>query len=101
MRYFLMIFLFGCSVTAQKPSNDLKDDAEFQALIKRTEESAKQSVVAQAKADEAQKQIVMETVSKIVKLKTELNEVKAKLDSIDIDTGSTYIILPISNHKEN
>ena len=100
MRYFLMIFLFSCSVTAQKPSNDLKDDAEFQALIKRTEESAKQSVVAQAKADEAQKQIVTETVSKIVKLKTELNEVKAKLDSATIDTVMPFDILPISSHKD-
>jgi esterase/lipase len=101
MRHLAFIFLFGCSVTAQEPSKDLKDDAEFEQLLKKVEASAKESVIAQTKADEQQKQIVKEAVNKIVTLKTELNEVKAKLDSIDSDTGVSYLILPISNDKKD
>jgi ADP-heptose:LPS heptosyltransferase len=97
MRY-LILFLFGCSVAAQQPNKDLKNDAEFEQLIKKVEASAKESVIAQSKADEQQKKIVTEAVNKIVNLKKELNEAKAIIDSINVDTGSAYIILPISNH---
>jgi hypothetical protein len=101
MRYVIFIFLFGCSVSAQGPNEDLKSDIEFEQLIKKVEDNAKQSVIAQTKADEQQKKIVSETINKIVKLKTELNEVKAKLDSIDTDSGVSFKLLPISNNKEN
>jgi hypothetical protein len=98
MKYLVFIFLLGCSVTAQEPSKDLKDDAEFEQLLKQVEASAKESVLAQTKADEQQKQIVKQVVKQIVELKTELNEAKARIDSIDSDTGVAFKLLPISNH---
>lgn len=101
MRYLIFIFLFGCSLSAQNPNKDLKDDIEFEQLIKKAETSAKESVIAQTKADEEQKRIVTETINKIVTLKIELNDVKTKLDSIDNDSGSLFLLLPISNHKED
>jgi len=33
MRYLLFIFLMGCTASAQKQSDELKDDIEFQKLM--------------------------------------------------------------------
>ena len=110
MRYFLLIFLFGCNVTAQTESETAKKDREFENLLSKVEENTKASAKVQEEASKKQSQIVMETVSKIVTLKEEnkdlkieLNEVKVKLDSVSNDTASEFILLPIaalSNHKK-
>jgi hypothetical protein len=62
----------------------------------------------QAKADSTKDKMIIETAKKIVQLsiennglKTELNEVKAQLDSVSTDTGSQYSVLAISHYKEN
>jgi esterase/lipase len=101
MRYLIFIFLFGCTLTAQEPNKDLTKDAEFEQLLKKVEQTTNEGVKVQEQADKQQKTIINETVNKIVGLKNELNEVKSKLDSIDSDTGSKYILLPISNNKKD
>jgi len=101
MRYLIFIFLFGCTLTAQEPSKDLMKDAEFEQLLKKVEQTSIDGIKVQEQADKQQKTIINETVNKIVSLKNELNEVKSKLDSIDSDTGSKYILLPISNNKKD
>ena len=101
MRYLIFIFLFGCTLTAQEPSKDLMKDAEFEQLLKKVEQTSIDGIKVQEQADKQQKTIINETVNKIVSLKNELNEVKSKLDSIDNDTGSKYILLPISNNKKD
>ena len=101
MRYVVFIFLFGCSVTAQEPSKELNKDAEFEQLLNKVKQTTIEGVKVQEEADMQQKTIINETVNKIVSLKNELNEVKNKLDSIDSDTGSKYILLPISNSKKD
>ena len=60
------------------------------------------------KADEAKEAIVTSTVSKFAEikqevntLKTELNEVKATLDSVSNDTAVSFKLLPISHYKKN
>ena len=110
MRYFLLIFLFGCNVTAQNESETAKKDREFQNLLSNVEENTKASAKVQEEASKKQTQIVTETVSKIITLKEEnkdlkieLNEVKVKLDSVSNDTATEFILLPIaalSNHKK-
>ena len=110
MRYFLLIFLFGCNVTAQNESETAKKDREFQNLLSKVEENTKASAKVQEEASKKQSQIVTETVNKIVTLKEEnndlkieLNEVKVKLDSVSNDTAYEFILLPItalSNHKK-
>jgi esterase/lipase len=101
MRYLIFIFLFGCTLTAQEPSKDLMKDAEFEQLLKKVEQTSIDGIKVQEQADKQQKTIINETVNKIVSLKNELNEVKSKLDSIDSDTGSKYILLPISDNKKD
>jgi nitrogen regulatory protein PII-like uncharacterized protein len=62
----------------------------------------------QVKADEAKEAIVTSTVSKFAEikqevntLKTELNEVKATLDSVSNDTAVSFQLLAISHYKKN
>jgi len=98
MRYLVFIFLFGCSVTAQEPSKELNKDADFEQLLNKVKQTAIEGTKAQEEADKQQKTIIKQTVNKIVSLKSELNEVKSKLDSLDNDTGTKYILLPISNN---
>ena len=110
MRYFLLIFLVGCqSITAQKESDTAQKDREFQNLLLKVEENTKASAKVQEQASKKQSQIVTETVSKIITLKeenkdlkTELDEVKTKLDSATADTIMPFGLLPISiSRKKN
>ena len=108
MKYFLLIFLVGCqSITAQKESDTAQKDREFQNLLSKVEENTKASAKVQEEASKKQTQIVTETVSKIItlkeenkNLKTELNEVKDKLNSANADTIMPFVLLPISRKKD-
>jgi len=95
MRYLLFIFLYGCSLTAQEPSKEQKIDNEFQLLLNKVNENNVNSSLVQKEASKKEKKIITNTINNINNLKSELSEVKARLDSIAIDTGSSFILLPI------
>jgi hypothetical protein len=95
MRYLLFIFLYGCSLTAQEPSKEQKIDNEFQLLLNKVNENNFNSSLVQKEASKKEKKIITNTINNINNLKTELSEVKARLDSITIDTGSSFSLLPI------
>ena len=102
MKYLVFIFLFGCGVTAQNVSEDTKEDQEFQKLLKKSQANIQSQAAIQQVASQAQKEIVNQTVSKIVQLKeenkdlkVELNEVKVKLDSVSADTIVPFVLLPV------
>lgn len=96
MRYLLFIFLYGCSLTAQEPSKEQKIDNEFQLLLNKVNENNVNSSLVQKEASKKEKKIITNTINNINNLKTELSEVKARLDSINVDTGSSFSLLPIS-----
>ena len=95
MRYLLFIFLYGCSLTAQEPSKEQKIDNEFQLLLNKVNENNVNSYLVQKEASKKEKKIITNTINNINNLKSELSEVKARLDSIAIDTGSSFSLLPI------
>ena len=95
MRYLLFIFLYGCSLTAQEPSKEQKIDNEFQLLLNKVNENNVNSSLVQKEASKKEKKIITNTINNINNLKSELSEVKARLDSIDIVTGSSFSLLPI------
>ena len=102
MKYLVFIFLFGCGVTAQDISEDVKEDQEFQKLLKKSQANIQSQAAIQEVASNEQKKIVAQTVNKIVELKeenkdlkVELNETKAKLDSVSTDTIVPFVLLPI------
>ncbi len=104
-----LIAVFGLvNVDAETESQQLKDDREFQKLMSDFNSTMQKNKAIQAKADSTKDKMIIETAKKIVQLsiennglKTELNEVKAQLDSVSTDTGSQYNVLAISHYKEN
>lgn len=103
MKYFVVIlFLSSCQLTAQKPDPVVKEDEAFKQLLQKVENNNKLSMMVQKQAAQKQTQIVTQTISKIVTLKeenkdlkVELNETKAKLDSVSTDTIVPFVLLPI------
>jgi hypothetical protein len=102
MKYLVFIFLFGCGVTAQGVSEESKEDQELEMLLKKAKSNIEIQATVQDAATKQQKKIVTQTISQIVglkeenkELKIELNETKAKFDSIILDTLVPYVLLPI------
>jgi len=105
MKYLFFIFLFGCTVSAQKTSEEVAEEREFQQLMSKVAQTNDKSVQVQKAASKKEAELVTKAVATIVSmkgeikdLKTELNEVKSKLDSVTIDTGGKFMLLPISNN---
>jgi seryl-tRNA synthetase len=88
MRYLLLVALIGC---------ETKTDNQIKELQDKVKQSQVQSEQVQGVASQDNKKVITKTVKTIVtlkqivkELKTELNEVKAKLDSANsVDTNST------------
>ena len=88
MRYLVLIALIGCGT---------KTDNQIIELQDKVKQSQVQSEQVQGVASQDNKKVITKTVKTIVtlkqivkELKTELNEVKAKLDSANsVDTNST------------
>jgi hypothetical protein len=102
MKYLVFIFLFGCGVTAQGVSEESKEDQELDMLLKKAQSNIQVQANLQDAATKEQKKIVKQTISQIVglkeenkELKIELNETKAKFDSISLDTLVPYVLLPV------
>jgi esterase/lipase len=95
MKWLLLVFLAGCGVTAQSPSETIKEDIELEKLLGKINQNIELTIKVQDKADKKQKQIVNEAVTTIKELKEELNETKAKLDSVSTDSIVPFKLLPI------
>jgi phage host-nuclease inhibitor protein Gam len=88
MRYLVLVALIGCGT---------KTDNQIKELQDKVKQSQVQSEAVQGVASQDNKKVITKTVKTIVtlkqevkQLKTELNEVKAKLDSANsVDTNST------------
>jgi hypothetical protein len=105
MKYLFFLFLFGCSVSAQKTSEEVAEEREFQQLMSKVAQTNDKSVQVQKAASKKEAELVTKAVATIIAmkgeikdLKTELYEVKTRLDSVSIDTGNKFMLLPISNN---
>lgn len=114
MKSFLLIFGFltvtatTIDVAAKKENKEFTKDKEFEEFMADFNKTLTKNKAVQVKADEAKEAIVKSTVSKFAEikqevntLKTELNEVKATLDSVSNDTAISFNLLPISHYKKN
>jgi len=97
MRWVLLVFLAGCGVTAQSPSETIKEDVELEKLLGKINQNIELTIKVQDKADKKQKQIITKTATTINELKVELNETKAKLDSVSSDSIVPFKLLPITH----
>jgi seryl-tRNA synthetase len=111
MRILVLCILFSsCQlITGQKIDEQHTKDAEFEALLNKVNKTSELSAAAQNSASKKAATIVNNTVNKITvlkaevnTLKNELNEAKAKLDSVStVDTGSKFVLRPISSDKKD
>ena len=114
MKSFLLIFGFltvtatTINVTAKKEDKAATEDKEFEQFMADFNKTLTKNKAVQVKADQAKEAIVTSTVSKFAEikqeitiLKTELNEVKIKLDSVNADSDTSFSLLPISHYKKN
>jgi hypothetical protein len=99
---FLTVTATTINVTAKKEDKAVTEDKEFEQFMKDFNQTLNKNKAVQVKADEAKEAIVTSTVSKFVEikkeistLKTELNEVKQTLDSVNADTATSFNILAI------
>lgn len=106
MKATILTFLFsGMLVIGNKIVDKpevIVQDKEFEKLMQDFNQTLSKNKEVQVKADKAKEAIVTQTVSRVAEikqevkaLKTELNEVKIKLDSVGVDTGSSFSILAI------
>lgn len=106
MKATILTFLFsGMLVIGNKIVDKpevIVEDKEFEKLMQDFNQTLSKNKEVQVKADKAKEAIVTQTVSRVAEikqevkaLKTELNEVKIKLDSVGVDTGSSFSILAI------
>ena len=105
---FLTVTATTLNVTAKKEDKSVTEDKEFELFMNEFNSTMTKNKAVQIKADQAKEAIVTSTVSKfaeikqeITTLKTELNEVKATLDSVNADSDTSFMLLPISHYKKN
>ena len=99
LTFIFIVFLYACQgTTAQPPSKDMQDDRDFQDLLNKVSVTQQASAETQKSAEEKQAKIVDKTVTKIVDLKNEVNELKQELNSITSDTARKFKLLPISDY---
>jgi hypothetical protein len=99
LSFILVIFAFACQgTTAQAPSSQIKEDKEFQDLLNKVNATQQASLEVQKSAEEKQAKIVDKTITKIVDLKSEVNELKKELNTINSDTNRKFKLLPISDN---
>lgn len=101
---FLTVTATTINVTAKKEDKKVTEDKEFEQFMADFNNTLIKNKAVQVKADEAKEAIVTSTVTKfaeikqeVTTLKTELNEVKIKLDSVSADTIVPFQLLPISH----
>ena len=108
MKYLiLIIFFWGCvPAIANKESDTLQKDKEFDELMKKVSQTNENSIKVQDAATKKEAELVTKAIETITilkqenkELKTELNEVKTQLDSATADTILPFILLPISSKK--
>jgi seryl-tRNA synthetase len=104
MRYLIISILFwGCvPAIANQESDSLQKDKEFEALMNKVAQTNEISKKVQEAASKKEAELVTKAVATIntlklenKELKTEINEIKAKLDSVSADTIVPFVLLPI------
>jgi hypothetical protein len=105
---FLTVTATTINVTAKKEDKSATEDKEFEQFMTDFNKTLTKNKAVQIQADKAKEAIVTSTVSKfaeikqeITTLKTELNEVKATLDSVNADSDTSFMLLAISHYKKD
>lgn len=99
----LVIFLASCNAVSQQPSEEMKKDAEFQALLRKADSVRAENKAAIEAADKKTGEIITKTAKQITELKQEVKELKQELNenTIKPNTGSKFKLLPITDDSKD
>ncbi len=99
----LLVFLASCNAVSQQPSEKMKKEDEFEALLRKADSVRAANKAAIEAADKKTEQIITKTAEQITELKQEVKELKQELNenTIKPNTGSKFKLLPIPDDSKN
>jgi septal ring factor EnvC (AmiA/AmiB activator) len=91
MKYLFLLFLAGCTLSAQQQDAEKQKDAEFEKLIKKATESHSKFGEVHKKAKAKEEKLVAQAITKIVTLKAEVKELKSEISEMKVRIDTVYI----------
>ena len=91
MKYLFLLFLTGCTLTAQQQNAEQQKDAEFNKLIDNAKQNQSTFKKVHSKAEAKEKKIVAQAITKIITLKEEVKDLKSEISGMKIRIDTVYI----------
>jgi hypothetical protein len=91
MKYLFLLFLTGCTLSAQQQNAEQQKDAEFNKLIEGAKKNQSIFGKVHSKAEAKEKKIVAQAITKIVTLKEEVKDLKTEISDMKIRIDTVYI----------
>jgi uncharacterized protein YdcH (DUF465 family) len=91
MKYLFLLFLTGCTLSAQQQNAEQQKDAEFNKLIDNAKQNQSTFKKIHSKAEAKEKRIVAQAINKIVTLKEEVKDLKSEISGMKIRIDTVYI----------
>ena len=91
MRYLFLLFLRGCTLSAQQQNAEQQKDAEFEKLIKKATENHNKFGEVHKKAKDKEKKLVAQAITKIVTLKAEVKDLKSEISEMKVRIDTVYV----------
>ena len=91
MKYLFLLFLTGCTLSAQQQNAEQQKDAEFNKLIDNAKQNQSTFKKVHSKAEAKEKRIVAQAINKIVTLKEEVKDLKIEISGMKIRIDTVYI----------
>ena len=91
MRYLFLLFLTGCTLSAQQQNAEQQKDAEFNKLIDNANQNQSTFKKVHSKAEAKEKRIVAQAINKIVTLKEEVKDLKSEISGMKVRIDTVYI----------
>lgn len=99
----LLIFLVSCNAVSQQPSEEMRKEVEFEALLRKADSVRAENKAAIEAADKKTDEIITKTAEQITELKREVKQLKQELNenTIKPNTGSKFKFLPIPDDSKD
>lgn len=91
MKYLFLLFLAGCTLSAQQQNTEQQKDAEFEKLIKKATENHSKFGEVHKKAKDKEKKLVAQAITKIVTLKAEVKDLKSEISEMKVRIDTVYV----------
>ena len=91
MKYLFLLFLTGCTLSAQQQNAEQQKDVEFNKIIDNAKQNQSTFKKVHSKAEAKEKKIVAQAITKIITLKEEVKDLKSEISGMKIRIDTVYI----------